>query len=122
VKEKKRVEVFSFIVQTILLFNGDEGQSRHQREYQLFTLSENPRITEFLTQMIENVGLRYQCHDSIGQQQFQLILTLIQKDATLFFSPLGLDFLEIFGTQSDPNKEVRKLLYTYKLRDSLIPG
>ncbi len=51
-KERKRVEVFSFIVSTLLMLNGDDEQQRNKRQYQLFNIQENQRTVTFLNQMI----------------------------------------------------------------------
>jgi hypothetical protein len=49
-KERKRVEVFSFIVTTLLMLNGDDDLSK--KPYELFNILENQRIVSFFNQMI----------------------------------------------------------------------
>ncbi|MFS8160242.1 MAG: hypothetical protein ACMG6E_08555 [Candidatus Roizmanbacteria bacterium] len=51
-KEKKRVEVFSMIVSTLLLINGDDEPHRSSRQFHLFNTIENERVFKFLNQMI----------------------------------------------------------------------
>jgi hypothetical protein len=98
--EHLQVTILETLIETIVLVCSDDGQINNS--YLNMSLNDNEKVYKFIELTIQNVAARLKCNDSIVQDQFNLLSTLMFRDSQTMLTQLGVDFLINFGTITDP--------------------